>query len=74
MVLFARATVVQKLSLTGRADVLALIQLNPQIYCQNSESVVLNNPALGPVVQRDFVTILALNQLDLTEGFNAKIN
>jgi hypothetical protein len=28
----------------------------------------------GPVVQRNFVTILALNQLDLTEGFNAKIN
>jgi hypothetical protein len=29
--------------------------------------------ALGPVVQRNLVTILVLNQLDLTEGFNAKL-
>jgi hypothetical protein len=27
----------------------------------------------GPGVQRNVVTILVLNQLDLTEGFNAKI-
>jgi hypothetical protein len=27
----------------------------------------------GPVVQRNSVTILSLNQLDLTEGFNAKL-
>jgi hypothetical protein len=59
-----------------------LARVRPSIQADLGYGVTPSNYGLqGPVVQkRNFVTILALNylgfikQLDLTEGFNAKIN
>jgi hypothetical protein len=41
---------------------------------QQNTAFQIQSTCQDPVVQRNFVTILALNQLDLTERFNAKIN